>query len=77
MARYPKSLERVARDLHRSKCEIEYITHYMMEEYRIPPEMVQEILVAIGIGETAAEADMSVTDKRREKHRKRFQNFNM
>lgn len=74
MIRYPKSLERVALDLHRARCDADYIAHYLMEEYRLPQETVAEILGNLGIQE---QDDRSPTQQRRDKHRQRFQQFGM
>jgi len=46
---YTRNLERVARDLKRQRCDVEYIRHYLMEEYQCDPPTVDRVLEKVGL----------------------------
>jgi len=68
---YPKNLERVVKDLLKARCDRDYISHYMMEEYKVGPDILEAIYKALGV-ETE---ELSAAEAKRKKHKDRFKNF--
>lgn len=64
---YPKSLERVVRDLLKSRCEQEYIRHYMMEEYKIGEDVMDAIFTALGVADPGKSKREIKIEKRKER----------
>ena len=49
MAFSTRELERVARDLHRQRCDPVYIRHYLVDEFQCDLPTVDRVLEKVGI----------------------------
>lgn len=68
---YPKNLQRVVRDMLKTKCDKGYIEHYMMEEYKVGPDVLNAIFKDLGVDTE----NLSAAEAKRKKHNERFKKF--
>lgn len=68
---YPKNLERIVRDLLKSRCDQEYIRHYMMEEFKVGEDVMNEIFKVLGV----QDPNLSKAEVKRQAHKNRMQGF--